>query len=340
MAAERLVVLNPGDELYPTAGKPTRNAGSRKKNMPRRRRKATSSKPRRSSKATPRKRNVAAKKAAATRKRNAAKRSASAKKAARTRKRRATSSIARRRNPRRTTTTRKRTAASRKRTTAASRKRNPSRKRRTTSRKRKTTRRRSTGLYRHNPATMKGFVESLKTAAQVGMVLLPLRAIINYIGAWPTKSEGEGDAKIVTQTFAQQVGPLYDVGISALALYAVPRFILKGKMARYRTAGTAALHANLILSSLQAIAWYGRRGWDAKKAPIDRTSDEYPRWTDYISFPEPQAKSDVKGAPYYRRSIAGPRFAGTYQPSLGRGRSSRSLVYNTGLGRYVEAGGY
>ena len=362
MAAERLVVLNPGDELYPTtSGKPKRrNAGTRTKPMAtrRRRRKATSKTRRPARKAapkrnsTPRKRrrtstsaSAAAKKGAATRKRNAAKRSAQAKKAAATRRRRAAAKKRpARRNPRRTAAApkrRRRTAAApkrRRRTTTATRRRNPSRKRRTTTTsRRRTTRRRSTGrsMYR-NPATMKGFVASLKTAAQVGAILLPLRALVNYIGAWPTAKEGE----LVTQTLAQKVGPFYDVGLSALALFVVPKYVLKGSLAKYKDAGTAALHANLILSGLRLIAWYARRGWKADGPAL--VGEQYPRWTDYIEFPEPQAKAAapgaVQGAPHYRRSVAGPRLAGRYQPSLGS--RSRSLVFNPGLGRYVEASGY
>lgn len=239
-------------------------------------------------------------------------------------RRRRSASISLRANPKRRR--RRRNAA----TTTTRRRPNPKRKYRrlTVSLKNPRHRRR-----RRNPGfreSFGGFVGQLKDVLKMGAVVVPVLAVQNALGNIEIETTVAGVTQKVK--LRQKVGPLFDVAASALALWAVPRFVLKGPLAAYRTPGVYGLSALLLFNGLRALVWYARRGWDSDKAEIPAGTTGYPTWTDLLSLPEP-AKA-LSGYPGYYG-----------QPQLGAAQQMYGFpfpdaietIYDPVLGGYVPA---
>ena len=148
-------------------------------------------------------------------------------------------------------------------------------------------RRRRSNARRHNPGAAKAFMDQLRGAGQIAAVLLPVRALINAVGNWKMK-----DKAGVEVPLHQRIGPLADVAMSGVALWAIPWFVLKGSgaLGKFKQAGTVALQANLVLSAVNLLTFYARRDWKAENPPLVSGAEGYPVWTDYLTPIEPVAR--------------------------------------------------
>lgn len=241
---------------------------------------------------------AAGKKAAATRRRNANKRSNAAKRGA---KRRTA-----RKNP---STPRKRRASS------------APRKRRAPSRAPAKRRRRSA---RRNPTfdVMKVVREGFDVALPLGIFLFVGHKIANY----GTAKDADGN---VTQTLQQRVGPLFNIAWDLLAIWAVPRYLLKGARSKYARDFSSIAKYQLGQDMLALTSYAARRDWsfDNSKA-IMPGAKGYPQWTDYLAPVQIRAKAKALNGPlagYGQRQIgamrgAPPALAGPLAARYGAGR--------------------
>jgi hypothetical protein len=252
VAVERILIVNPEDELHPNGG---RMAAKTKK-------KATATK-------NP-KRVAAGRKAAKTRAAKAEAKLRAAKKAAKTRAA---------------------AGASKK----APRKPNPSTAKATAPKK----------PGKRNPGFGggAGLGAMFKAIVKVATVAIPVVALGNVLASWPLKKDSAGN---VQQTLADRVGPWFGFLSAVAALWAVPRYVLKGKLAAYKATAVPVLQTVAVLQGLRSAVWLARRDWDGAKPALLPTDSSYPRWTDYLELPAPVPQQKALVGPPDHRQLGRP----------------------------------
>ncbi len=264
-------------------------------------------------KRTSSKRRTAAKKAARTRARKTAARRRAALKGARTR--------ARRLNPRKRSNPRRRKRATPRRRAAALR-RNPAPRRR---------RRRKNPIGRFDLGRI--FKDTLGLAGPAVAVLF----LKNKLNNWPAKKDEAGNT---VYTVGQRVGPIFPIAFDLSALWAVPKFILKGGLSKHRRDFKTIMSVFLTLDALSLISYVARRGWSMDDAKLlNQGAEGYPEWTDWLSNVEPEPRVKVEGYPYHpghQHPHAHPH-AYLQGPPAQRALPPGEVgsVYDPGLGRFV-----
>ena len=262
------------------------------------------------------KRKKSARKSATPRKRNAApkRRKRAAAKSPVRRKRRA---VARKSNPRRSPVRRRRRAAGAKPAAAprkrrkAARKGNPGR----PVRRRKSRRRSNPGF------SAKGFLASLvagvKEGAKAAVVVLPALALKNAIGSVKVKAKDAAGVEFET-TFAEKIGPLYDLGAATVLLAVIPPVLGKVGLGKFAEQGKWGLRILWLLTAAKTAAYVARHGWslDPAKA-IPPGTEAFPAWTDLLDV----GSKSLQGQASYSggRFVGGRQLAGALPPGSGMG---------------------
>jgi len=127
-----------------------------------------------------------------------------------------------------------------------------------------------------------------------------------------------------------QMGPLYPVAVDIAAIYAVPKFILKGKNSKYRKDFDTIAKTFLALDSIKLLTYLARHEWKLTggTAAIPG-ADNYPGWTDWLSL----SGGQLHGAHGYSQParLSGARDVSSFAPSQG------SQFYDPEAGRWLVA---